>query len=69
MKGRGEGENRLWQYFCGTVIMADWEVSERGPIFYMTLISTALTEWQGLFTVFKSFSVFQWLYKKLDAGE
>lgn len=48
----------LWQYFHGTVIMAGWEVSKRGPTFYMTLISSALTGWQGLFTAFRSFSSF-----------
>lgn len=64
-EGKGEGEDQLWQYFYGTVIMAGWEASKRGPVFYMTFISSALTEWQGLFTVFKSFSIFQWLCEKV----
>lgn len=44
-------------------------MSKRGPTFYMTLISLTLTGWHGLFTVFKSFSIFQWLCEKLVGGE
>lgn len=49
--------------------MAGWEVSKRGPSFYMTLISSALTEWQALFTTVRSCSIFQWLSEKLFGGE